>query len=114
MKRCLVCVWVLPHERKVEALSFMTLPVFTIVFGNSDLGPGHLKKRVKSQHFTHQNISKAFLEATQSHWRQLSSFENSVVKKKYRFWICFPENGSYPHATKTSGNPVGVCSSSLS
>ena len=82
------------------------------VFGNSNSAPGHLKKRVKSQHSAHQNKSKAFSEASlESPWRQLSSFENSVVKKKYRFRTCFPENGSYPHTKKTSVSRLGVCSS---
>jgi len=54
----------------------------TTVFGNSNLAPGHLKKHLKSQHPTHQNKSKAFFVASlESHWRQLSSFENSVVKE---------------------------------
>ena len=74
---------------------------YTTVFGNRNLAPGHLTKHVKSQHFTHQNKSKAFFEATlESYWRQLSSFESSVLKTKYLFTTCLPENGSYPHAKR--------------
>jgi len=29
--------------------------LYKIVFGNINLAPGHLKKRVKSQHSTYQN-----------------------------------------------------------
>jgi len=40
------------------------------VFGNINLAPGHLKKRVKSKNSTHQNTSKALIEASiESHWR---------------------------------------------
>jgi len=37
-----------------------------------------------------------------------------VVKKKYQFRTCFPENGSHPYAKKTSINRIRVCSSPLS
>jgi len=50
------------------------------VFGNINSAPDHLKKRVKSQHSTHQNKSKALIEASlESHWRQLRRFKNIVV-----------------------------------
>ena len=70
-ERSLHRVWVLSHERRnVELVSFRAFLVFKIVFGNINLALAHLKKRVQSQHSTHQNKSKALIEASlDSHWR---------------------------------------------
>jgi len=64
----------------------------TTVFGNSNFAPGHFKN-MKSQHHTHQNQSwhitycrgqckgHYLSHLFESHCRQLSSFENGVIKE---------------------------------
>ena len=62
----------------------------TTVFGNSNLAPGHLKKNMKSHpsrsvvayYMPPRVVQRALFEASlESHCRQLSSFENNVIKE---------------------------------
>jgi len=62
---------------------------------------------------THQDKSKAFLEASlESHWRQLSSFENRVAKNIGL--VLASQKIAHTLCKENVLNRTGVCSISLS
>ena len=119
-------VWILSHKRKVLNPYPPANCLFcTTVFGNSNLVPGHLKI-IGNHSIIPIKISRDILHAAEGSakdiiwgisWKSLSTtfvFWEQCGKRMKWFSTCFPENGSYPHANKTSVYWVGICSSSLS